>query len=90
MDDEFSFGNVWSDSSFPKALPAMLINGPSKPPAPAAALSAATAFDDDDLIVFGKNRAPSLGNAENEPLSSNGVDDKWQRSRLFYLDGTPH
>lgn len=60
MDDDFSFGNVWGDSSSPKPLPASLLAGPPKASVTAAAPAAA--FDDfDDFADF--NDAPTATSA---------------------------
>ncbi|KAG8946720.1 hypothetical protein FRC04_011498 [Tulasnella sp. 424] len=71
MEDDFSFGNVWGDSSSPKPIPATLLTGPPKASS-AAAAPVTAAFDDfDDFADF--NDAPhQLPSASTSAAATNG------------------
>ncbi|KAG8923758.1 hypothetical protein FRC01_012371 [Tulasnella sp. 417] len=75
MDDDFSFGNVWGDSSSPKASPAPLLTGPPKATSSTATAPAAAAasFDDfDDFADFNDAPTSTSTSTTQAPPAANG------------------
>ncbi|KAG9007309.1 hypothetical protein FRB90_009468, partial [Tulasnella sp. 427] len=71
MEDDFSFGNVWGDSSSPKAIPQSLLGASSQPKAANPAPAPVPSFDiDDDFADFDDPPAPSASASTSAPFAN--------------------